>query len=82
MLVLNIAAALAFFLRSRGFGLPLLAAIQGANVVAIVVLRTLQGLDDWSGSLTLSVLPVFTLLLLAVLWRTSPPPLIQPKGGA
>jgi len=82
MLLLNVVGTLAFFLRSRASGLPLLVAIQGANVVAIIVLRNLQGLDDWSGSLTLSVLPVFTVLLLAVLWRTSPPPLIQPKGGA
>ena len=51
MLLLNVVGTLAFFLRSRASGLPLLVAIQGANVVAIIVLRNLQGLDDWSGSL-------------------------------
>ena len=69
MLILSIAATLAFFLRRRGFGLRLLAAIQVADVVAIVVLRNLQGLEDWSGSLSLSVGPAITLLLLALMWR-------------
>jgi len=82
MFILNIAGFLVFFLRSRGFGLPVLAVVQVANVVALIGLQNQHGYDVLNINIGLIAVPVIGLLLLAVLWRYSPPPLNKPKGGA
>jgi hypothetical protein len=82
MLILTIAGFLIFFLRSRSFGLPVLAAVQVVNVVVLIGLRNQHGYDVLDMNVGLIALPVIGLLLLALLWRYSPPPLKQPKAGA
>jgi hypothetical protein len=81
MLIVNLVATAAFILRNHGLGLPLLAVIQVANVVATIVLLNVQLSNSWSMALMLSAGPVFTLILLGVLWRVTPP-LNRPVDGA
>jgi hypothetical protein len=68
-LILTIAGTIAFIARPNGFGLPLLAVVQAADVVAILVRMNLQIPDAWSESLVFSVAPAFTLLVIAMLWQ-------------
>jgi hypothetical protein len=81
MFALTIAGFLVFFLRSRGFGLPVLAVVEVANVVALIGLQNQHGYDVLNINIGLLAVPVIGLLLLAVLWRYSAPALNKPKGG-
>lgn len=72
VLMLNIAATLTFILPRNGFGLPVLAVVQVADIVATFVLLNLQTSGAWSLSVELSAGPALTLVGLAVLSRTRP----------
>jgi hypothetical protein len=67
MLILNIVATVAI-LRNKGFGLSLIALVQGANVFATIGLLNLPLSAGGSGSFPLAVPPAFTLVLVGVLW--------------
>ena len=82
VLILTIVGSTLFFLFSRGFGLPVMAVVQVANIVALIGLGNQHGYDVLSLNPGLGTVPAIGLLLLAVLWRYSAPPLKQPKGTA
>jgi hypothetical protein len=72
MLLVNVAGALAFIFSRNGYGLPALALVQVADVAVTVLIFVWRSTEPVSGSLEFSLLPAFTLLLLAVLWRSFP----------
>ena len=72
MLVINVAGAIAFVFRRGGYGLPALAVVQVVDVALIVLIFVWRSTEPLIGSLEFSVPPAFTLLLLAVLWRSFP----------
>jgi hypothetical protein len=71
LLIINLLATAAFILGTRTLGLPVLAIVQVVNIVAIIVLLSIQS-SSLSVSLPVSALPAVTLLALALLWRASP----------
>jgi len=72
MLVLNVAATVAFIFRSAGYGRLVLAAVEGCDIVATIVLTDVRGTSPLWTSVLIGAAPVLTLLLLAILWRASP----------
>ena len=72
MLLINVAGTLTFTFSRDGYGLPALAVIQAADIAVTVVIFVWRSTEPLLGSLEFSVPPAFTLLLLAILWRSFP----------
>ncbi len=72
ILILNVAGTLAFILRSGGYGLPVLAAAQAADILGTIFFIYVRGASPKWTFLEVGAVPILSLLLLAVLWRAFP----------
>jgi len=68
VLLLNVAGTLAFIFSNGGYGLPVLAVVQGVDLVATLVLAG-GHVTSLSSLVGLAVAPVLALVGLATLWR-------------